>query len=766
MLDADHISPALRSRLERRLADRLAPPEPPPRDLIPLTVNRTPFFCSGCPHNWGTKVPEGAVVGMGTGCHGMTLLMDEDRVGESIGITAMGNEGAHWIGMAPFVDTPHVFQNLGDGTYFHSAQLAVQAAIGAGTNITFKLLYNDTVAMTGGQDTSFRVGTVELAQILLLQGAREVVITADDLGRYRGRPLPDGVEVRDRTEIVAIQQRLAAVPGVTVLIHDQACAAELRRARTRGTLARPTTRVVINHRICEGCGDCGDVSNCLSVQPVDTPLGRKTRIDQASCNVDLSCLGGDCPAFMTVEVDGVADAGIETPPPIPEPSPAELTALTVRMAGIGGTGVVTVAQVLGTAAMLAGLEVDGLDQTGLSQKAGPVISDLGITAPDTPRRTNLVGLGQADVVLAFDLLVAASDGAIGAGLPDHTRVVASTTTSPTGRQITRPSLAAPTADDLLERLAHRSDAGHHVALDATAIAAGLVGSAAVANVVVLGAALQSGAIPIPLDTVETALRLNGVAVERNLAALAWGRCWVADRGAVDAALERRSSPTTRVDTDPLPAPLAGRVDRLDASVGVVVGMLAADLVAYQDRSYAARFLDLVERAAALGDGGLTEAVARGYHHLLAYKDEYEVARLMLAPDGLAEAAAVTGRADPEVTWHLHPPIARALGLDRKLRFTGRTAPAFRLLARGKRLRGTWADPFGRAALRRTERELPGEYAAAIERVLAAVRGSAITVDRARQIAALPDQVRGFEDLKTRRIEEYRAALTAALTEIP
>ena len=411
-LTADAITPALRSRLEPRLADRLAPPPEPPRQLIPLSVERAPFFCSGCPHNWGTKVPEGSVVGMGTGCHGMTLLMDEDRVGESIGITAMGNEGAHWIGMAPFVETPHVFQNLGDGTYFHSAQVAVQAAIGSGTSMTFKLLYNDTVAMTGGQETTFRVGPVELAQILLLQGAAEVVITADDVDRYRGRSLPDGVRVHDRSEIVAIQERLATVPGVTVLIHDQECAAEVRRARSRGSVETPTTRVVINHLVCEGCGDCGDVSNCLSVQPHQTPFGRKTRIDQASCNLDLSCLQGDCPAFMTVEVDQAGDAAVDRsapvePPPLGPPAVVDRTT-TVRLAGIGGTGVVTAAQVLGTAALLAGWEVDGLDQTGLSQKAGPVVSDLAFVAPGDERRTNLVGGQQADVVLAFDLLVAAN----------------------------------------------------------------------------------------------------------------------------------------------------------------------------------------------------------------------------------------------------------------------------------------------------------------------------------------------------------------------
>ncbi len=304
-LDADAMLPGLRERLGTRLGDRLAPEPPaaPARPLIPVAIARTPFFCSGCPHNWGTKVPDGALVGAGTGCHGMTLLMDEERVGETIGITAMGNEGAQWIGMEPFVAADHLFHNYGDGTYFHSAQLALQYCIGAGKHMTFKILYNDTIAMTGGQVAPYKVGVPELATILLAQGVTKVAITAEDVGRYQGVDLPKGVKVHDRTDIVAVQEDLRSTPGVTVLIHDQACAAELRRARRRGKLRMPTRRVVINHRICEGCGDCGDVSNCLSVQPLDTPLGRKTTIDQASCNFDESCLQGDCPAFMTVEID-------------------------------------------------------------------------------------------------------------------------------------------------------------------------------------------------------------------------------------------------------------------------------------------------------------------------------------------------------------------------------------------------------------------------------------------------------------------------------
>ena len=349
----------------------------------------------------------------------------------------MGNEGAQWVGMEPFVDADHLFHNYGDGTYFHSAQLALQYCIGAGKHMTFKILYNDTIAMTGGQDAPYKVGVPELATILLAQGVTKVAITADDLGRYRGVDLPKGVEVHDRTDIVAVQDDLRSTPGVTVLIHDQACAAELRRARRRGKLRMPTRRIVINHRICEGCGDCGDVSNCLSVQPLDTPLGRKTTIDQASCNFDESCLQGDCPSFMTVEIDrrparpAAAQSGPRLdigPDPALDPSADHIR---VRMAGIGGTGVVTVAQILATAALLDGWEVRGLDQTGLSQKAGPVISDVVLARPGAIS-SNLVGARQAEVILGFDALVAASDGAISAADPATTTVIATTHRTPDG----------------------------------------------------------------------------------------------------------------------------------------------------------------------------------------------------------------------------------------------------------------------------------------------------------------------------------------------
>jgi indolepyruvate ferredoxin oxidoreductase len=383
LLDADRILPGLRMHLASRLDARMAPLPERTRTTIPLALNRTPFFCSGCPHNWGTKVPDGALVGAGTGCHGMSLLMPEELVGETFGITAMGNEGAHWIGMAPFVETSHVFQNFGDGTYFHSGQLAVQAAIGAGVSITFKILYNSTVAMTGGQDATFSVGVPELAGILLAQGVRKVVVTVPDPKAYDRTGFPPGVEVWDRERILEAQERLADIDGVTILINDQECAAELRRARRRGLAPTPSKRIVINHRICEGCGDCGDVSNCLSVQPFETDLGRKTRIDQASCNFDYSCVKGDCPAFMEVEVGDLDVGAALMPPEVDQPPSFAVTGThSIRLAGIGGTGVVTAAQILATAAMFDGWMVEGLDQTGLSQKAGPVVSDVILVGPD------------------------------------------------------------------------------------------------------------------------------------------------------------------------------------------------------------------------------------------------------------------------------------------------------------------------------------------------------------------------------------------------
>ena len=830
-LDADAIVGGLRERLAVRLDDRLAPLTPAAetgggtgsdsgagtreRTLIPLSVNRTPFFCSGCPHNWGTKVPDHSLVGAGTGCHGMTLLMDEDRVGESIGITAMGSEGAQWIGMAPFVETDHLFHNYGDGTFFHSAQLAMQFCIGAGMNMTFKILYNDTVAMTGGQDAVNQLSIPDLVSVLLGYGVTKVAVTTDDTGRYRGVgaiKLPSGVSVHDRTEIVAVQEELRATPGVTVLIHDQACAAELRRARRRGRLTMPTRRVVINHRICEGCGDCGDVSNCLSVQPIDTPFGRKTAIDQASCNFDESCLQGDCPAFMTVEVgDGESGTdtgeGVTSGETIPDPVvPAVdgvdgadgVDQVRIRLAGIGGTGVVTVAQILSTAAMFDGWEVRGLDQTGLSQKAGPVVSDIVLARPGTIA-SNLVGGGQADVILGFDAMVALADGPVAAADPGASTVIVSTHRTPTGKMVSQPDIAYPT-DELEQRLAAitgdgaGADAGRPGAdgdgggdddggggrassLDSVSLAASLAGSAAAANVLMLGVVLQLGSVPVSVESVERAIELNGVAVDANLAALDWGRRWAHDPDTVDrlaaASVGDASKPPVDVVVPELPRSLRSTIDSwaVPADVAELLRILAADLVAYQDRAYAGSFLATIgevlaaERRVGDEDGRpiplvLTTAAARNLHKLMAYKDEYEVARLMVGPEGRAAAEAVGGP-DADARWHLHPPMLKALGLDRKVPLGSWAVPAIKALAAGKRVRGTRLDPFGRMEMRRIERSLIDEYRSALDQVIE--RLSPSNLDAAVALAQLPDGIRGYEELKLRRVDEFRSHLASALT---
>ncbi len=789
LMDADAIVEALRARLSQRLAERLTP-EPRERievgSLLPLSTQRTPFFCSGCPHNWGTKVAEGTLVGAGTGCHGMSLLMDPALVGDTFGITAMGNEGAPWIGMSPFVETGHVVQNVGDGTYFHSGQLAVQAAIGAGSRITFKILYNDTVAMTGGQEATFRAGVPQLATTLLSLGAKRVVVTVPDVRAYDRTGLPREVDVLDRDDIVAVQVELAAVDGVTVLIHHQPCAAELRRGRKRGTVATPPKRIAINPRICEGCGDCGAVSNCLSVQPVQTPLGRRTRIDQDSCNLDLSCVKGDCPAFMEIDTsadptrfDATARSGAaadatarsatagpawELPQPV---APAGGDVVRIRLAGIGGTGVVTTAQMLGTAAMLDGWHVQGLDQTGLSQKAGPVISDVVLTRGGA-ESTNLIGDGQASTLLALDGLVGASDPVLQACDPATTRVVLSTTRTPTGRMVSQPAMPYPTDDEVSARL--RAVSSDLLAGDATRISRVLLGDAAYANVLLLGAAVQTGAVPVDVAMLRRAVELNGVAVETNLRALAWGRAWAAEPARVEAEVAcRRVSSGEMLSTPPLPSTLAAAVGvlALRPATDEVVRMLVADLVGYQDVRYARRLLDVVARVSAVErtltdvpgarEEELTTTVARHLHKVMAYKDEYEVARLMLLPEADA-AAAEAGRG--RRSFLLHPPVFAALGRRSKVRFGDRSRPAFAVLAGGRRLRGTRLDPFGATAMRRTERELVGEYVALVARMLAGLHAE--NHRQAVSIAAMVDTVRGYEALKQRRVAEYRAAVADAV----
>ena len=804
-LSADDLLAPLRRRLGQRIGHRLAPPKPK-RELITLNagVARTPYFCSGCPHNRSTKVPDGAAVGAGIGCHTMTLLMDSDGFGDQIGLTCMGQEGAQWIGMAPFVETERIFQNIGDGTYFHSGQLAIQGAVAAGVDITYKLLWNRTVAMTGGQDPKGALGVAEVCRVLLAQGVARVLVTTDDVARSRSMDLPDGVDVWDRSRLIEAQELLAGIDGVTVLIHDQQCAAEARRGRKRGTVAVPRQRVFINERICEGCGDCAQVSNCLSVQPVETAFGRKTRIDQTTCNLDFSCLDGDCPSFMTVTQPGrlrswlgrIARTGrrgparsrrgapAAAPAGLDDPVPAVPTEdLSLRIIGIGGTGVVTVSQVIGTAAMFDGYEVRGLDQIGLSQKAGPVVSDLRLGRTGAAA-TNRLGSGQADVLLAFDQLGAASPSGLSTADPQRTVVVGSTSQTPTGAMIAHPERAMPEPAELEAAIAAvtRADCRHWA--DAHQITEALFGSSVTANVFVVGMAVQAGALPLSPQSVEQAIELNGVATRSNIEAFRWGRAMIATPEAVEAAAASGDSRRARpAELDPELAararavagtagfdrPAAGGAGGPDAEDGyrgpVDLELMARELCAYQSPRLALDLLDFVEAVAAAdaergdGSGRLARAAARGYFKLLAYKDEYEVARLMLDPEAIAEARERAAATSGKVAWRLHPPILRALGMKAKISVPVAWTPAIRALAAMRRLRGTAFDVFGYTAVRRAERALPGEYRAAVEHELALLGPD--RYEAALGVAALPETVRGYEHIKMAAIKQMREELAKA-----
>ena len=755
-LDVDKLLEPLHQRLSSRLADRIRPINqiiPPKRELIPLAVDRTPFYCSGCPHNASTRAEPGTLVGGGIGCHSMVAFMEPERVGDIVGLTQMGGEGAQWIGISPFIERNHLIQNLGDGTFFHSGSLAIRAAIAAGVDITYKLLYNGTVAMTGGQDPQGQLSVPDVAKLLTIEGVKQIIVTSDDPDRHDRSDFPDDVKLWDRSRLTEAQQVLAEVTGVTVLIHDQACAAETRRSRSRGLVAKPKFRVVINERVCEGCGDCGDVSNCLSVQPVDTAYGRKTRIDQTSCNFDLSCMQGDCPSFATVTIEKAdQQRALPTPPaniadqhrPLVDPDH-----YTVRLTGIGGTGVITVSQILGTAAMLADRNVRGLDQTGLSQKAGPVVSDVCITA-DVAAMSNHANASGVDTILAFDLLVGARDANLSGARPDRTVMIASTDAVPTGSMVTDPTLQLPTGEALADRVATTTRAADNRYLDAAGLANGLLGSTTTANIIVLGAAVQAGAVPLPPAAVEQAITLNGVAVDTNLAAFRWGRAWIDDPAAVERAAD-------------LPVQVAPE------TTGALIDRLTADLVEYQSESYAQQFCQTVARAQGVEQridatqNSFTRSVAVHLHKLMAYKDEYEVARLLLA-DEATDGYAALGGAGTTVTYHLHPPMLRSLGLDRKLKLQRTAVPALRALLAGKRLRGTLADPFRWAEVRKVERAMIPEYVAAIDRLTDTL--TATNLDSATEIAALPDQVRGYEDLKLRRAAVYRTELADRMRQWP
>ena len=701
---------------------------------------RTPSYCSGCPHNRSTMLLEGQLAGGGIGCHGMAGLMREAGRGIEF-LFQMGSEGATWIGAAPFSGTKHLFQNIGDGTYFHSGRLAVQAAVAAGIDITFKILYNDAVAMTGGQAAAGALPVPALTRELEAQGIRRIVVLSDEPGKYQGESaLAPSAELRPREDLEAVLAELGQAKGVSVMIYDQLCAAEKRRRRSRGILPQPTRRIVINERVCEGCGDCVKEANCVSLLPVDTEYGPKTRVHQSSCNADYTCTWGDCPSFVSVEIE--PGSGLRRPPlpelpdlAVPEPG-ARVRAgegYSIVMPGIGGTGVVTINALLATAAHMDGLQVITLDQTGVAQKGGAVVAHITVSE-ERIEASQRVPPGSADLLLGFDLLGAAYPKNLECCDPARTVALVNSKEILTGEAIRRGLTVLSPEGGYLQsiRNAVRRDACEFV--NATLLAETLFGGHIFSNLFLVGVAYQRGLLPLSSDAIQRAIRLNGVAVERNLQVFAWGRQYVLDAALLDSYL---------------PSPATTAAPR---SLEELVEDRERELSVYQDRSYATKYRRIVDRVRDAeervrpGSDTLARTVAWNLHKLMAYKDEYEVARL-LVDTAFDDQVARTFAQPRRVVYHLHPPLLRRLGVHRKMAFGPWIRPLLRVLAKGKRLRGSALDPFGWLAARREERELVGWYLGVVDALLEQL--DADTVETAAQIADAPQAIRGYEDVKRR-----------------
>jgi len=738
-----------------RLA-RIAEAEGRAREFVPA---RPPSFCSGCPHNRSTVVPDGMLAGGGIGCHGMAGRLQHIHRGFSY-ITQMGGEGAPWIGISPFTETPHLFQNIGDGTFFHSATLAVNACVAAGVNVTFKILYNNAVAMTGGQAVAGALPIPELAVQLTAQGVKRVVVLTDDLAKYQNRAaLPASVEVRSRDDLDRTMQELSAVPGATAIVYDQQCAAEKRRQRSRGKLAKPGRLLVINEEVCEGCGDCAVKSNCLSLHPVETDYGQKTRIHQSSCNADYSCLLGDCPSFVSVLVEpgtGLKKRRLPQLPEIEIPEPAAKVKLgkgageaggayEILIPGMGGTGVVTLNALLATAALLDGLHAATLDQTGLSQKGGAVVSSVLIGA-EPVQLANKSSFGSVHLLLGCDLLGAAAAENLRRADPDRTMAVVNSAEIPTGEAVRKGTVHF--GGPMLEIINRSTRARANVFVSATRLAEALFSNHMAANIFLLGVAYQSGYLPLSAAAIEKAIELNGVAAGPNREAFRWGRKYHNDPDAVEAI----AAPAQRTAYAPV-------------SLDDLIERRARDLTAYQNARYAERYRGFIagvrrrEQEIRPSSTELAEAAARYLYKLMAYKDEYEVARLLTEP-GFEKQTLEMFEAPREVVYNLHPPLLRSLGLKKKLALGPWFRPALRVLAGMRRVRGTRLDVFGLASLRRRERDLIAWYEQTLETVLAQLNDS--NFELALQIIRSPDAIRGYEDIKLRSMAAVQGFVSGLL----
>ena len=736
------------ARLNARTDSSNLPAAPP---------ERTYWFCAGCPHNSSTKVPEGSRALAGIGCHTMAVFMD--RKTETY--THMGGEGGTWIGQAPFTSEKHIFQNIGDGTYFHSGLMAIRAAVASGVNITYKILYNDAVALTGGQPMDGDLSPWTISRQLWAEGIRRIAVVTDEPDKY---PSQTGwapmVEIHHRKELEALQLEFREEAGVTAIIYDQTCAAEKRRRRKRNQFPDPPKRMFINDAVCEGCGDCNARSNCVAVQPLDTELGRKRRIDQSSCNKDYSCADGFCPSFVTVL--GGAPRRAE-PAKCTETDPADGLALPVRncagqsynilLTGIGGTGVITAGALLGTAASIEGMACSVLDQTGLSQKNGAVMSHVRLSDdPDQVFGTR-IGTGMADLVLGFDMVVAAGRAAVNTMSGERTTALINDYLVPLAAFAERPDMplsAAGYTDVIRARIG--TDRTRFI--NATHLATQLMGDSIASNIFMMGYAFQKGFIPLSLKSIQKAIDLNGVSVASNQRAFSWGRAAAADLDYV--------------------AGLAGGTDDLAGNAAFdldgFIRAKTADLAAYQNPAYGDRYrrrvadVRVAEQAAGGGARALEEAVARGLYKLMAYKDEYEVARLYSTPT-FKEKLAAQFDGDYRIAFNLAPPLFASTdpvtGNPRKSEFSGRwMVSALAALSRLKFLRGSVLDVFGYHPDRREERKLLADYEILISTLLQEL--TAENVQMAAEIAALVMAVRGYGHVKRRALGEVEEKISAAL----
>jgi indolepyruvate ferredoxin oxidoreductase len=725
-------------------------------------LKRTPYFCSGCPHNRSTRIPEGSISMTGIGCHTMANFV---RPREALLPTQMGGEGGNWVGLAPFTRTEHMFQNMGDGTYYHSGLLAIRAAVAAKVNITYKILYNDAVAMTGGQPVDGPISVAIIARQVLNEGVAGVYLLSDDPDRHRSdAQLPSQVVIEHRDALDQVQRTLRTKRGCTVLIYEQTCAAEKRRRRKRGTLADPPKRLFIAKEVCEGCGDCSVQSTCVSLVPVDTEFGRKRAIDQSSCNKDYSCLNGFCPSFITVygaeprKPKAVAlDERLfhDLPPPrrvalVDEP-------FNLMIAGIGGTGVITVGALIGMAAHIDGMAVSLFDMTGLSQKNGAVFTHVRIARSPSAIHAQRLGLGETDLLLAFDLVAALSGDSVNTLRNGSTQAIANAHVSPTVVfQFERDFTAEPA--QLLSRLRLAVGTDGVSVVDASAIAFAVLGDTIGANLLMLGVAAQRGLLPVGVESIEAAVALNGVAVPFNIRAFRLGRLLAADpdRAAAVAVAAMASVRT------PASAPFPGALTE-------VLEHRARHLTEYQGPALARRYRQMVSRvlegesSVVPGVQSLTLAVARNLARVLAYKDEYEVARLLTSPT-LREELRQSFEDGARLSFNLAPPIFNTgsiNGRPRKKEFGLWIMPFMKLLKHARGLRGTMFDPFGRTAERRMERLLIVEYESLVNRVLEVL--SPRNHEQAVALLGMVGEVRGFGPVKEAAVETDRSRVLAAET---